>query len=172
MVFRTALHKHLKIPRYYLSANKSVPVNASESAYCAAAYLRTIYNERECTVSFITPLKKVTLPRLELLGAIIGARLCKYVTQHLDLKLSQVKLWTDSMITLHWIKSSAKQWKPLSVRNAKFNWTISMESLQWCSKSCRCCNKRCFFQKVNWKRPLVDRSRMVTNLNRKSQCSK
>lgn len=24
---------------------------------------------------------------------------------------SQVKLWTDSVITLHWIKSSAKPWK-------------------------------------------------------------
>lgn len=31
---------------------------------------------------------------------------------HLDMEKSQVKLWIDSMITLHWIKSSAKQWKP------------------------------------------------------------
>lgn len=92
--------------------------DASESAYCAAAYLRVIPEDGECIVSLITaktsvaPLKNVTLPRLELLGALIGARLCNYIITHLDMEKSQVKLWTDSMITLHWIKSSAKQWKP------------------------------------------------------------
>lgn len=72
--------------------------DASESAYCAAAYLRVIPEDGECVVSLITsktrdaPLKKVTLPRLELLGALIGARLGNHLIKHLDMEKSQVKL--------------------------------------------------------------------------------
>lgn len=55
--------------------------DASEKAYCAAAYLRCVKRNGECTTSLIAsktkvaPLKKMTLPRLELMGAFIGARL-------------------------------------------------------------------------------------------------
>ncbi|KAK0140851.1 hypothetical protein N1851_022155 [Merluccius polli] len=80
----------IAIPRCYdtVLACQSPPVqkevhvfsDASESVYCTAAYLRVIPAEGECSVTLITseirvaPLKKVTLPRLELLGALIGAR--------------------------------------------------------------------------------------------------
>ncbi len=71
--------------------------DASESTYCAAAYLRVIL-EGECKVILITsktrvaPPKKVMLPRLELLGALIEARPIKYIITHLDMEKSQVKL--------------------------------------------------------------------------------
>ena len=143
---------NIKISRCYHEAlvKQSGPVqkevhvfsDASESAYCAAAYLRVIPEDGECIVSLITaktrvaPLKKVTLPRLELLGALIGARLSNYIITHLDMEKSQVKLWTDSMITLHWIKSSAKQWKPF-VENRVCEIQILTALAQWnhCSGS-------------------------------------
>ena len=92
--------------------------DASKIAYCAAAYLRIVKSDGNDTSSLIAaktrvaPLKPTTLPRLELLGAVIGARLGNYVLTNLNLDRSQLKLWTDSMITIHWIKSDAKQWKP------------------------------------------------------------
>lgn len=80
--------------------------------YCAVAYLRTTKSDGTCTVSLtsaktkVSPLKWVTLHRMELLGALIGAKVGNY--------LSNVKwhFWTDSMIIIHWIKSTSKQWKP------------------------------------------------------------
>ena len=66
-----------------------------------------------------SPLK--TTPRLELPEAAIGARLGNHqigarLGNHIksNLKMSdvQVHYWTDSMITLHYIKTTVKQWKP------------------------------------------------------------
>lgn len=128
--------KSIAIPRRYddgndletkcdeMGANKTVEreihvfTDASEKAYCAAAYLRCVKENRECTTSLITskmkvaPLKKMTIPRLELMGALIGARLGKFISNNLNVNDNEMYFWTDSMITFHWIRSSSKQWKP------------------------------------------------------------
>ena len=63
--------------------------DASESAYYAAVYLQIVSEDGECTVTLITsttrvaPLKRVMLPRLELLGALIGATLLHYTSSHI-----------------------------------------------------------------------------------------
>ncbi|GBM88875.1 hypothetical protein AVEN_134138-1 [Araneus ventricosus] len=52
------------------------------------------------------------MPRLELLGALLAARLAREVKAIVDLKRpSKVFFWADSKITLHWIKGSSKRWK-------------------------------------------------------------
>ncbi|GBM04347.1 hypothetical protein AVEN_146213-1 [Araneus ventricosus] len=62
--------------------------------------------------SRVAPLTKITMPRLELLGALLAARLARKVKAIVDLKRpSQVFFWTDSKITLQWIKGSSKRWK-------------------------------------------------------------
>ncbi|GFT69597.1 uncharacterized protein TNCV_1298231 [Trichonephila clavipes] len=57
-------------------------------------------------------LKAVTLPRLELLGALVAARLSSRV-QEIVRKKKECKVfhWTDSKIVLFWIKGSSKRWK-------------------------------------------------------------
>ena len=55
-------------------------------------------------------LKNITHPRLELMAALIGARLCSFVLASLsDLHLQQVIMWSVSQIlSLHWIFSEKK----------------------------------------------------------------
>lgn len=92
--------------------------DASLKAYGAVAYFRYVDNEQKIKTSFIlsksrvAPLKKLTLPRLELMGAIIGARLSKYLLELFEDICQKVVLWSDSQIVLNWIKSPSKDWKP------------------------------------------------------------
>ena len=135
--------KSIAIPRRYDESNgdhaeqKEIHVfcDASETAYCAAAYMRTI-KANGCSMSLmasktrVAPLKKITLPRLELLGALIGARLGNYLLKLLNMERPKLNLWTDSTITLHWIKSSAKQWKPFVANRVAEIQTLS-EPVNW-----------------------------------------
>ncbi|GFW69334.1 integrase catalytic domain-containing protein [Trichonephila clavipes] len=82
-----------------------------------AAYVK-VRKQNEVLVNRITsktrvaPLKAVTLPRLELLGALVAARLSSRM-QKIVRKKKECKVfhWTDSEIVLFWIKGSSKRWK-------------------------------------------------------------
>ncbi|GFU23213.1 integrase catalytic domain-containing protein [Trichonephila clavipes] len=117
---------NLRIPRLVLdSTNDEVSdlieihifCDASKLAYGAAAYVK-VRKQNEVLVNLITsktrvaPLKTVTLPRLELLGALVAARLSSRV-QEIVRKKKECKVfhWTDSKIVLFWIKGSSKRWK-------------------------------------------------------------
>ena len=53
----------------------------------------------------VAPVKGHTLPRLELMAAYIGARLCKFVLTSLNHLHFTVVMWSDSQIVLHWLSS-------------------------------------------------------------------
>jgi len=54
----------------------------------------------------IAPLKRQTIPRLELLGALILARLLSTVTAHMK-EMREIYCWTDSITVLQWIKNKS-----------------------------------------------------------------
>ncbi|GIX79729.1 reverse transcriptase [Caerostris darwini] len=91
--------------------------DASIVAYGAVAYFRYVNFRGEVGMSFvmsksrIAPLKKLSLPRLGLMGALIAARLWKYLSKVFCGLVDRVFLWTDSEICLCWIKGSALEWK-------------------------------------------------------------
>ena len=58
---------------------------------------------------------EITLPRLELLGVLIGVRAANFIVQELKLPIYKRYLWTDSECVLHWMKSS--KLLPLFVEN-------------------------------------------------------
>ena len=92
--------------------------DASPKGYGAVVYLRTARSDGSGEVSLVmararlAPLKRVTLPRLELLGSLMAARLAVLVRQALRLPESTVtRCWTDSMIALGWIRGEPQRWK-------------------------------------------------------------
>ena len=91
--------------------------DASEKAYGAALYIRSVNTKGylvrlECSKSRLAPLKRVTLPRLELIAAVVGARLLDYFCRETGLDAAKATLWTDSTVALGWICSDPKRWKP------------------------------------------------------------
>jgi len=59
--------------------------------------------------SRVAPIKSISIPRLELLGCLIGARLANSVQSALKLDGVKHYFWTDSSTALAWIKKS-EQW--------------------------------------------------------------
>ncbi|UYV74695.1 hypothetical protein LAZ67_12000594 [Cordylochernes scorpioides] len=79
------------------------------ASYATCIFLR-IESEQEVTCqlvqarSRVAPLKGTTIPRLELLACLVGARLVNNVVRDLKFEDMERFYWTDSMNALHWIK--------------------------------------------------------------------
>jgi len=121
----------VKIPRcpFYLHCQpESVQIHgfcdASLDAYAAVVYIRAVYSENDVKVTYlmaktrVAPLKKVTIPRLELMAAHSLAKLTHYVMKSLAgaTSVNSVHLWSDSKVTLAWIAKPSNNWK-IFVRN-------------------------------------------------------
>ena len=108
--------------------------DASSKAYGAVAYILwpTDYGPSVKLFSGkvrVAPLKQTTIPRLELMAALIACRLAKTITTELKHKL-EVVLWTDSQIVLHWINADSISLKPfVGVRVSEIQ--SSWKSSQW-----------------------------------------
>ena len=121
IVFADASEKGLWMVRLLENHNRqvlSVFTDASEKAYGWYVYLKTT-TDKCSAVSLvmskvkIAPLKRITLPRLELLAASLGARLVRLISSALELDLESCSFscWTDSEIALKWIHSDAHKCK-------------------------------------------------------------
>ena len=126
MQWRTELDllstKH--IPRCYYSKTSRINAvelhgfcDASEKAYAAVVYLRMTDSDDRVQVTLVlsktkvAPIKKLTIPRLELCGAYLLADLLHHVKQVFDLPLNQVYAWTDSTIVLSWLTGDPRRFK-------------------------------------------------------------
>lgn len=92
--------------------------DASKAAYGSCAYLRSCHPNGDVSVHLITsrnkvaPVKMQTIPRLELMGAVMSVNLCKFVQKACDFKELEVYYWTDSTIVIHWLKKNIQSLKP------------------------------------------------------------
>lgn len=111
----------LKIPRWF-GTRQGSPVqvhifsDASEEAYGAAAYIVTkiddkIYSHLAVSNNKLAPKKVISIPRMELCGALMSVQLCEQLSATNLLKNATVYFWTDSEILLHWLRKSSDQLK-------------------------------------------------------------
>ena len=86
--------------------------DASIEAYGSCVYCRSISSDGQVKVALIfskvkvAPLKALTVPRLELCGAVLLAKLVAKLKQSMNITFLKTYLWCDSTIVLGWIRSS------------------------------------------------------------------
>ena len=87
--------------------------DASTEAYAAVVYVRNIYDNGQIIIRHIkggtklAPLKTLSVPRLELNAALLGARMARMVQTELTRKVTSRYFWTDSSTVRNWIRATA-----------------------------------------------------------------
>lgn len=110
--------------------------DASNVAYAAVVYARIIDEQGRVFVYLITsktrvaPIKQVSIPRLELCGAVLLTKLLKEVADTLEVPKENLHAWTDSSIVLAWLSSHPSRWKTFIANRVSEILTI-MDRDQW-----------------------------------------
>ncbi|XP_071952624.1 uncharacterized protein [Antedon mediterranea] len=90
--------------------------DASEAAFGSVIWLRWdtpagVKLTYVIAKALVAPLKKRSIPRLELTAVVVMARLAKLVLEVVG-DVSLCKFWTDSKVVLSWVRSPARTFKP------------------------------------------------------------
>ncbi|CAH0724990.1 unnamed protein product, partial [Brenthis ino] len=115
--------KDLRIPRC-MTINNTLTYelhgfcDSSELAYGAVIYIRVstadglTQTRLVCAKARVAPIKKISLPRLELCAAVLLSNLAKFVldTYLTKLTLHAIYLWSDSTVVLSWLRSHSSRW--------------------------------------------------------------
>ena len=114
----------VRIPRCY-SPSKEIIVStqlhgfsdASEEAYAGVIYLRIEYSTKRVHTSLVisktkvSPIKRLSIPRLELCGAQTLTRLLRRTIKILQIPVRSVFAWTDSTVVLDWLSGNPRRFK-------------------------------------------------------------
>ena len=112
-----------KVPRCFKGDNAtSQPtlhtfVDASASTYAAATYIRHTNQDGSARLSLVmakartAPVRRSSIPVLELQGAVLGARVADEVKTALGISSADCYYWTDSMNVIHWVRSPSRKFR-------------------------------------------------------------
>lgn len=111
----------LKVPRWIqYTLDSTVEIHgfcdASENAYGAAIYIRVENADKSAHTFLLTaktrvaPIKKLSIRRLELCGAVLLSKLAVSITNNLQISHYTTQFWTDSTIVLAWLKKPPCHW--------------------------------------------------------------
>ena len=82
--------------------------------------------------SCVASLKSQTLPQLELMAALIAARLTKFVKDSLQIAIIPIYVWVVSQIVLYWIHSQKKLPQFVAHRVTEIHLLIPSVSCKYC----------------------------------------
>ena len=108
----------LKFRAEVTSAELHTFVDASEEAYGAVVYVLYRYKDGSTSCRLVAskakvaPLHAVSIPRLELMSAVVGLRLTEKVASVLGIQKDHWTFWSDSMDVLYWIRGYSRKFKP------------------------------------------------------------
>ena len=108
-----------RIPRMVCAGSLSAAVclelhhfsDASERGYGVVSYLRAISSEGQISCGFLlskahlTPIKPITIPRLELTAATLAVKVNLETQRALDFPIRRAYFWTDSTTVLKYIRN-------------------------------------------------------------------
>ena len=106
-----------RVPITKTSTNElHVFTDASGYAFACSVFIRVLTKgnidvKLLFAKSRIRPMKDVTIPRMELLGTVLGIRAILYVKNQIKVPISKMYLWSDSKCVLCWILGKEKQQK-------------------------------------------------------------
>ena len=115
--------------------------DGGEKAYGAVIFLRweLLNGSYKCVPvlikSFVAPLKKKTIPRLELMGCLTLTRMydtCRTSLQFANIQDCRRIFWVDSSTVLSWIKTPSLKFKPfVSARVAEIQETVGVDDFRY-----------------------------------------
>ncbi|KAK2578790.1 hypothetical protein KPH14_012728 [Odynerus spinipes] len=122
----TSLAK-LSVPRWFNTlTDTTVTLHgfADASQFATAAVIYLVINSPSTgakaslviSKTKVAPLKRLTIPRLELSSTLLLSKLMQHVRVTLPTNVSHTYMWTDSQVSLTWIKTHPSLWKDY-VRN-------------------------------------------------------
>ena len=135
--------KGLQIPRCLQEKTKTVNaialhtfVDASENAYGAVVYARYSYEDGSLSSNIVAAKTRVaptiatSIPRLELLGAVVGVRMAKRISATLDIPMNTSVFWSYSVNVIWWARGRSRQFKPFVANRVGEIQSIS-DPAQW-----------------------------------------
>lgn len=122
----------VSIPRFIGPGNRKAVVSligfsdASKRAYAAAVYLYVEFDTGEIKSNLIqakskvAPIKTVSIPRLELSGAVLLTKLMKRLQATWLDRIDRICCYTDSRIVLDWLAKHASHWHTFVANRVSF----------------------------------------------------
>ena len=99
--------------------------DASQSGYGQCSYIRLVNDRAQihCRLligkSRVIPLKFISIPRLELMAAVLSVKISKLLREELDLHVNDEIFWTDSQAVFGYINSDVCQFKMFVVNRVQ-----------------------------------------------------
>ena len=110
--------KNISIPRALFRRNTKIQstalymfTDASEYALSAVSNLRTEYVDKTVDVVFmmckvrVAPIKRMTIPNLELQAPVFCAQLAQFIKEEQDLEIGNYFFWSYGTTVLHWLRT-------------------------------------------------------------------
>lgn len=111
---------HVSVPRWtgIFSVVELHAFSDASRAYVAVVYVRGTGPSGNWRTSLlvaktkVAPVNPVSIPRLELCGALLAARLLRNTAKGLGVSDAHLHAWSDAKVVLAWLRCHPSRWKP------------------------------------------------------------
>jgi hypothetical protein len=121
--------------------------DASKDAFAAVGFVRTegpegVSVQLLMAKSRVAPVKASTIRRLDLLGCLIGGRLCRAVTEGLENNRTRKYFWSGSSTVLAWIRRNDEWGTSVDNRVRQINEQTRTEQWRHVPEKCKPADRR------------------------------
>jgi len=122
------IHRCFKPKDFGVVANVSLHhfSDGAEEGYGQVSYVRYLNDKGEvhCQLvlskSRVAPLKRPTIPRLELSASVVSVKVSLFLNRELDTKVDEEYFWTDAQVVLSYISNDSKRFQIFVANRSQF----------------------------------------------------